>query len=163
AATLAVESIGGEDETTYQAAAIPLLVDGGSLLKKGRNVIAVEVHQSSSTSSDLGLDVGLAAGWAPDGYLDALSPGRWAEGRAAREGLVPAALEGNFRVALLLAVAQDPGKLAASADEAAWLLRSRYLRTRGPGSWEAALQAAEKALALGREARSGRVDARFLL
>ena len=52
--TLAVDAIGGGDELTY----FPFQIDP-ALVVRGENVIAVEVHQQSVTSSDLGFDLEL--------------------------------------------------------------------------------------------------------
>ena len=52
--TLAVVAVAGADETTYFESAIP-----ANLLLSGTNVLAVEVHQNSPASSDLGFDAAL--------------------------------------------------------------------------------------------------------
>ncbi|WP_224994670.1 cellulose binding domain-containing protein [Cesiribacter sp. SM1] len=49
--TLATAAVGGSDETTYFRAKTP------NLLKDGVNVIAVELHQATASSSDLGFDM----------------------------------------------------------------------------------------------------------
>lgn len=49
--TLAVSAVGGSDETTYFQETVK------SILKDGRNVIAVELHQNAATSSDLSFDM----------------------------------------------------------------------------------------------------------
>ena len=49
--TYASSTVGGEDETTYE------LVETANLLQNGTNVIAVELHQASANSSDLGFDM----------------------------------------------------------------------------------------------------------
>ncbi|HKQ38751.1 MAG TPA: Ig-like domain-containing protein [Verrucomicrobiae bacterium] len=54
--TLAPVAVGGPDETTYFESAVPT-----SLLVNGANVLAVEVHQNSAISSDLGFDAALLA------------------------------------------------------------------------------------------------------
>ena len=54
--TRALDSIGGSDETDFDTYQIP-----PSLLVAGNNVIAAEVHQVSSSSSDLGFDLSLDA------------------------------------------------------------------------------------------------------
>lgn len=46
--TLAVKALSGADETSYQKVTIST-----SLLRKGDNVIAVEIHQASASSSDI--------------------------------------------------------------------------------------------------------------
>jgi hypothetical protein len=53
AATLAPLAVAGADETTF----IPIAIN--ATLYNGTNVIAVEVHQSAGSSSDLGLDLSL--------------------------------------------------------------------------------------------------------
>jgi hypothetical protein len=54
--TFALGGIGGADETTYQPHVLnPALVEAGV------NVVAVEMHQQSNTSSDLGFDLFLSA------------------------------------------------------------------------------------------------------
>jgi hypothetical protein len=53
-ATLASAAIGGADETTLVTAAIP-----AGLLVEGTNVLAVEMHQSGGTSTDLSFDLDL--------------------------------------------------------------------------------------------------------
>ena len=55
--TRAQSSVGGDDEETF----FPWALDPADLVA-GENVIAVEVHQSSSSSSDLGFDIGLRGG-----------------------------------------------------------------------------------------------------
>jgi hypothetical protein len=52
--TLALTSVGGADESTF----FPTELDA-SLLREGRNVLAVEVHQNSPTSSDISFDLAL--------------------------------------------------------------------------------------------------------
>lgn len=52
AATTAIESVGGTDERTYLT--YPL---GTGNLINGRNLVAVEVHQQSASSSDLSFDL----------------------------------------------------------------------------------------------------------
>ncbi|MCH1508377.1 MAG: lamin tail domain-containing protein [Akkermansiaceae bacterium] len=54
--TRALDSIGGSDETDFDTYQLP-----PSHLVAGDNVIAVEVHQSSANSSDLGFDLALEA------------------------------------------------------------------------------------------------------
>jgi secreted PhoX family phosphatase/PKD repeat protein len=49
--TFASSAVGGSDETTLQ------MFKTGNLLKNGTNVIAVELHQASASSSDLGFDL----------------------------------------------------------------------------------------------------------
>ena len=56
AATLASAALGGSDETTYVAAAV-----NPGLLVAGTNVLAVEIHQSGATSSDISFDLRLTA------------------------------------------------------------------------------------------------------
>jgi acid phosphatase type 7 len=53
--TLASTAVGGADESTFYQATIPT-----SLLVMGTNVLAVEIHQSSATSSDVSFDLSLA-------------------------------------------------------------------------------------------------------
>ena len=52
--TLAVSAVGGTDETTFFESAFDPTV-----LREGRNVVAVEIHQSSAGSSDLGFNLSL--------------------------------------------------------------------------------------------------------
>lgn len=55
--TLATANVGGEDETThFYPASIPT-----GLLREGRNVVAVEVHQVRPASTDLSFDLELKA------------------------------------------------------------------------------------------------------
>ena len=54
--TAALTAIGGADESTFHSAAID-----PSLLVTGNNVLAVEVHQSGGTSSDVSFDAELVA------------------------------------------------------------------------------------------------------
>ena len=54
--TLATTAVGGAAENTFYPYSIP-----ANLLVAGTNVIAVEVHQSNGSSSDLSLDVSLVA------------------------------------------------------------------------------------------------------
>ncbi len=49
--TLAASAVGSDDESTY------FTVSTGNLLVDGENVIAVELHQASANSSDLGFDM----------------------------------------------------------------------------------------------------------
>lgn len=58
--TRASTGVGYESENTFFATNIP-----ATLLLEGTNVIAVEVHQSASSSSDLGFDLELIAGLHP--------------------------------------------------------------------------------------------------
>ena len=51
--TFASATVGGVDETTY------FRTTTTNLLKNGRNVIAVELHQASASSSDLSFDMGV--------------------------------------------------------------------------------------------------------
>ena len=53
--TLAEESVGGEEETTFY----PFAIDPSTLVE-GRNVLAVEVHQERVSSSDMSLDARLS-------------------------------------------------------------------------------------------------------
>ncbi len=55
--TLALEGIGGTDEEAYLTFTVPL---APGLLVEGENTLAVEVHQSATSSSDLVLDLALA-------------------------------------------------------------------------------------------------------
>ena len=52
--SLAISTIGGADETTFLQTVI-----NSNLLVTGNNVLAVEIHQSSPTSSDIGFDLEL--------------------------------------------------------------------------------------------------------
>ena len=54
--TLASSAVGGEDESTYYETEL-----AGSQFLKGRNVLAVELHQSSPSSSDLSFNLRLDA------------------------------------------------------------------------------------------------------
>ncbi len=74
--TWAVAAVGGADETAFLTYNLP----SGSLLT-GRNLLAVEIHQSSSASSDIGFDLELrgVVGTSPPNlsrgpYLQQLSP-----------------------------------------------------------------------------------------
>lgn len=58
--TLAVSSVGGDDEDRFFA----IRVDP-SLLVEGANVLAVEVHQASASSSDISFDLELLTGVTP--------------------------------------------------------------------------------------------------
>jgi hypothetical protein len=53
--TLALSAVGGADETTYFSFPVQ-----PSVLTSGINIIAVEVHQASAASSDLGFDLELS-------------------------------------------------------------------------------------------------------
>lgn len=55
--TLAINAIGGADENTI----IKALVAAAPLLRSGTNVLAVEVHQASSDSTDLSFDLEFSA------------------------------------------------------------------------------------------------------
>ncbi len=66
--TFATDGVGGDDETTPH----PHILDAAALII-GTNTLAVEVHQHSATSSDLGLDLALSADYVkggPDGLVD---------------------------------------------------------------------------------------------
>ncbi|MHC4607172.1 MAG: CotH kinase family protein, partial [Planctomycetota bacterium] len=52
--TKAAQSVGGADETTWKSFSVP-----PGMLRKGRNVIAVEVHQVTVVSSDIRFDLSL--------------------------------------------------------------------------------------------------------
>src|SRR5207247_1362085 len=52
--TLASSVIGGADEQTYFPSVVP-----ANLLVRGRNVLAVEIHQANVTSSDISFDLEL--------------------------------------------------------------------------------------------------------
>jgi hypothetical protein len=67
--THASSAIGGTDEYTFSDFTID-----ASLLTNGNNVIAVEIHQSSATSSDISFDLELN-GIIPSGGSGSLSPG----------------------------------------------------------------------------------------
>jgi hypothetical protein len=54
--TLAVASVGGADESTFFSADVP-----PGLLVNGQNVLAVEIHQNATPSSDLSFDLELVA------------------------------------------------------------------------------------------------------
>jgi hypothetical protein len=54
--TPASSAVGGEDESTYYETEL-----AGSQFLKGRNVLAVELHQSSPSSSDLSFNLRLDA------------------------------------------------------------------------------------------------------
>lgn len=59
-ATLAVNAVAGNDENRFYEAEVPL-----DRLLSGTNVLAVEVHQSSPYSGDLGFDLALVANAVP--------------------------------------------------------------------------------------------------
>ncbi len=72
--TPASNNVSGTDETTFQTFSIdPSLF--GPLLVNGTNEIAVEVHQSSNTSTDVSFDLGLIAALPSAGAGIPLSPG----------------------------------------------------------------------------------------
>jgi hypothetical protein len=52
--TMATNGVGGADELAYFKLTVP-----ATSIVSGTNIIAVEVHQSSANSSDLGFDLGL--------------------------------------------------------------------------------------------------------
>ena len=79
--TFASETIGGADETTPVARTIP-----ASLLVDGDNVLAIEVHQVNSTSSDLGMDFSL------EGVIQPANQGPTANAGADAEVTLPARL-----------------------------------------------------------------------
>jgi hypothetical protein len=54
--TMAANGVGGADELAYFKLTVP-----ATSIVSGTNIIAVEVHQSSPNSSDLGFDLGLTA------------------------------------------------------------------------------------------------------
>ncbi len=54
--TLAAGTVGGDDETTYFTFSL-----GASALVAGENILAVEIHQASTTSSDISFDLYLAS------------------------------------------------------------------------------------------------------
>jgi hypothetical protein len=56
ASTLAVDAIGGADESAWNTASI-----SPGLLVAGNNLIAVEIHQSGGSSSDISFDFSLTA------------------------------------------------------------------------------------------------------
>ncbi len=60
ASTLAPSAIGGDAESTYETVEL-----ASDQLRDGQNVLAVEVHQNSSTSSDVSFNFELATGNAP--------------------------------------------------------------------------------------------------
>ena len=62
--TLALSAVGGSDETTYFGPSAPL----GNTLVTGLNVLAVEIHQSSITSSDISFNLSLEGILAPVCY-----------------------------------------------------------------------------------------------
>jgi hypothetical protein len=66
----ALTAVGGTNESFY----FPVSVDlPAGLLREGRNVLAVELHQNDPTSSDAGFDLGLTATRPPlnpTGYLN---------------------------------------------------------------------------------------------
>lgn len=63
--TYASRAVGSDEEPVWQSLA-PSLAPRATLLRRGRNVVAVEVHQSSASSSDLSFDLRLTAHPAPD-------------------------------------------------------------------------------------------------
>jgi hypothetical protein len=58
--TTALTAIGGADELAYHSAALD-----ASLMLDGTNVLAVEIHQANSTSSDISFDLSLIGSQAP--------------------------------------------------------------------------------------------------
>ncbi len=61
ATTFASAVVGGADETTFYESSVDPAV-----LKEGRNVVAVEIHQANAPSSDLGFDLALTGLALPD-------------------------------------------------------------------------------------------------
>ncbi len=55
--TLALESVGGNEETSFLTISIP-----SNLILNGTNVLAVQVHQVSTSSSDISFDLAVTAG-----------------------------------------------------------------------------------------------------
>jgi hypothetical protein len=68
--TYASAVIGGVDETTFYSQSVP-----SSLLVNGLNVLASEIHQANSNSSDLMFDLELTADTYPPNQAPAVSPG----------------------------------------------------------------------------------------
>ena len=64
--TRASGPVGGDDESTYFRAKL-----SAEALRDGTNVLAVEIHQSSSTSSDVSFDLGLDSALADTGLVAA--------------------------------------------------------------------------------------------
>jgi hypothetical protein len=62
--SLATSAAGGATESTF----FPFGLDGTGKLRVGNNVLAVEVHQSSPSSSDVSFDFGLSAFNVPPSY-----------------------------------------------------------------------------------------------
>ena len=62
--SLATSAAGGATESTF----FEFGVDGTGRLRAGNNVLAVEVHQSSPSSSDVSFDLGLSAYNVPPTY-----------------------------------------------------------------------------------------------
>jgi hypothetical protein len=75
ASTLASAGVNTPDETTYYETVVSTM---GLGLVQGSNVVAVEMHQSSTSSSDAGFDLQLAGAGTTEGrvYLANPTPGR---------------------------------------------------------------------------------------
>lgn len=71
ASTLAATTVNTPDETTYFETVVPVL---GAGLRPGTNVVAVELHQSSATSSDGGFDLQLLARGTTEPRLHLIRP-----------------------------------------------------------------------------------------
>jgi hypothetical protein len=85
--TLASSAIGGADESTFY----PTVLDPG-LLKEGVNTLAVEIHQSGGTSSDVSFDLALTGQVQGSNHAPTASAGDDLTVKLP----APAALSGNF-------------------------------------------------------------------
>ncbi len=83
--TLASASVGGADEQTFFPTSVAI-----TNLPAGNNVVAVEVHQQATTSSDVGFDLSLVA----SGYVEDTTPPRAAI--VYRDGLVEVSWPATF-------------------------------------------------------------------
>lgn len=115
--TLAVTRVSGLEETTYYRSGASLFP-----LKAGRNVLAIEVHQSDVESGDSGLDshlFGLGISSA-----DLLSSGIDVSSADPVAAAMPMALRNDFRRRLSFALEESPSSVVAQS-AAAWSFRYR--------------------------------------
>jgi hypothetical protein len=75
--TFASLGLGGSNESTF----LETLIDGTSNLRLGKNVLAVSIHQSSQTSTDLSFDMEIVAN-----HIPTLSFSNWANGQPDNAG-----------------------------------------------------------------------------
>jgi len=102
--TLATTAVGGADETTWLQTTLPK-----SLLVNGTNVIAVEVHQQSATSSDVSFDLELrttTASTAPSVTL--VSPAHQSTSNSAAVTFSANAAASNSLTSATLVIASPP-------------------------------------------------------